>query len=230
MNLPTPLRRSTLICDLDGTLVDSAPDLAGALIELLGQEGREALSLAQVKAMIGNGVARLVERGFTATGGCPSAPDLEDLVRRFMAIYNARLVVATKPYPGAVETLSALKAEGWTLIICTNKPEAPSHEILQALDLARFFDAVAGGDTYAYRKPDPRHLLTLLEQIGAPADSAIMFGDGHADVAAAKAAGIPCILAEFGYGGDAARNEGPARSIAGFEFLPAALHALAATN
>ncbi|WP_282609481.1 HAD-IA family hydrolase [Pelagibius sp. Alg239-R121] len=227
MIIDAPGRHSTLICDLDGTLVDSAPDLAGALVELLAQESRKSLSLQQVKSMIGDGVAKLVERGFTATGICPEPPAFEALVARFVDIYNTRLVAETRPYPGTLEVLSALKDAGWTLIVCTNKPEAPSHEILRALQLAPLFEAVAGGDTFPYRKPDPRHLLTLLQQAGIAQDTAIMFGDGRADVAAARAAGIPCLLATFGYGGEAAEKEGPDRRIAGFDQLPSALRDLA---
>ena len=226
MTFDGPKRYTTLICDLDGTLVDSAPDLAGALVDLLAQEGRGNLSLAQVKTMIGDGVAKLVERGFTATGGCPHSPAFEALVERFVRIYNARLVAETAPYPDALDVLSKLKREGWTLIVCTNKPETPSLEILRALDLAPLFDAVAGGDSFPYRKPDPRHLLTLLESIKVAPETAIMFGDGRADVAAARAAGIPCILAEFGYGGDAAIKERPDNSVADFTQLPDALRAL----
>lgn len=217
---------STLICDLDGTLVDSAPDLAGALVSLLAQEGRDGLSLAQVKSMIGDGVAKLVERGFTATGSCPESPEFDSLVTRFVEIYNTRLTVETKPYKGAVETLTRLKNDGWALIVCTNKPEAPSREILQALDLAPLFEAVAGGDSYSYRKPDPRHLLTLLESVSTGSESAVMFGDGPADIAAARAAGIPSILATFGYGGAAAEKEGPDHHIEDFGELTGTLTAL----
>lgn len=223
MALDSQVRRFTLICDLDGTLVDSAPDLAGSLVELLAQEKREPLSLAEVKSMIGDGVAKLVERGFNATGSCPEGAAFDDLVSRFIEIYNQRLVAETVPYPDTVPVLSALKAAGWRLIVCTNKPEAPSREILSALDLAPLFEAVAGGDSFPYRKPDPRHLLTLLDQVNAAPETAIMFGDGRADVAAARSAGITSVLAEFGYGGDAARREGPDHRVASFKDLPAAL-------
>lgn len=223
MSIGSQVRRFTLICDLDGTLVDSAPDLAGSLVELLAQERRASLSLAAVKSMIGDGVAKLVERGFSATGACPQGTAFEDLVNRFIEIYNGRLVAETKPYPGTLTVLSGLKAAGWRLIVCTNKPEAPSRRILSALELAPLFEAVAGGDSYGYRKPDPRHLLTLLDQIGGAPESAVMFGDGRADVAAARAAGIPSVLAVFGYGGDAARNEMPDHHVASFRDLPATL-------
>lgn len=219
-------QRTTLICDLDGTLVDSAPDLAGSLVTLLAQEGRDALSLAQVKSMIGDGVAKLVERGFTATGACPEPPAFDVLVTRFVEIYNTRLTIKTKPYIGAMETLAKLRDEGWKLIVCTNKPEAPSLEILRALELSPLFEAVAGGDSYPFRKPDPRHLLILLESVGTAPENAVMFGDGPADIAAARAAGIPSILATFGYGGAAAEKEGPDHRIEDFGGLPGALSAL----
>ncbi|TQV80762.1 HAD-IA family hydrolase [Denitrobaculum tricleocarpae] len=221
--------RNTLICDLDGTLVDSAPDLAGALITLLAEAGRDGLSLAQVKSMIGDGVAKLVERGFTATGGCPDSSAFEALVTRFIEIYNTRLVVETRPYPGALETLTGLKEQGWRLIVCTNKPETPSREILQALELAPLFEAVAGGDSYPFRKPDPRHILTLLEGIKASPQNAVMFGDGPADIGAARGAGIPSLLAGFGYGVTAAEKEGPDHRIEDFSALPKVLMALNAS-
>lgn len=218
---------NTLICDLDGTLVDSAPDLAGALITLLKQEGRPDLSLIQVKSMIGDGVAKLVERGFTATGSCPVSPTFESLVARFLEIYNARLVVETRPYPGAFETLTKLREEGWRLVVCTNKPEAPSREILESLELAPFFEAVAGGDSYSFRKPDPRHLLRLLESAQISPRTAVMFGDGPADIAAARAAKVPSVLATFGYGGTAASDLDPDQSVSAFASLPEALRRIA---
>lgn len=219
---------NTLICDLDGTLVDSAPDLEGALITLLTQEGRRELSLIQVKSMIGDGVAKLVERGFTATGGCPESPNFEMLVARFLEIYNARLVVETRPYPGAFETLTRLKEAGWRLVVCTNKPEAPSREILESLELAPLFEAVAGGDSYSFRKPDPRHLLSLLDSVQISPGTAVMFGDGPADIAAARAAKVPSILATFGYGGTAAKELSPDQDISTFASLPEALERIAA--
>lgn len=228
MTFECQARRFTLICDLDGTLVDSAPDLAGSLVELLAQEERAPLSLAEVKSMIGDGVAKLVERGFNATGDCPIGAEFQDLVRRFIEIYNQRLVTETKPYSDATEVLSALKLDGWRLIVCTNKPEAPSREILKSLELAPLFEAIAGGDSFPYRKPDPRHLLTLLAQMKAAPEKAVMFGDGSADIAAARAAGIPSVLAEFGYGGDRARRQGPDHLITNFQELPATLRRITA--
>ncbi len=228
MTLECQVRRFTLICDLDGTLVDSAPDLAGSLVELLAQEERAPLSLAEVKSMIGDGMAKLVERGLSATGSCPKGAEFENLVRRFIEIYNHRLVAETKPYPDAVRVLSALQADGWRLLVCTNKHEAQSREILENLELAPLFESVAGGDSFPYRKPDPRHLLNLLDQVKAAPETAVMFGDGSADVAAARAAGIPSVLSEFGYGGDNAKREGPDQLVTQFQDLPAALRHITA--
>ncbi len=215
-----------LICDLDGTLVDSLPDLAAAIGELLEAEGRPGLSHEAVAAMVGDGVPKLIERALAATGAVPPAAGLAALVARYMPIYEARLTTLTRPYPGAVETLKALKAAGWRLAVCTNKPEAPSRAILAGLGFDGLFEAVSGGDSLAVKKPDPGHPLGLLAELGAAPGAAVMLGDSRNDVSAAQAAGLPAIAIAHGYGGTPARELGADRVIESFAELPAALEAL----
>ena len=193
----------TLLLDLDGTLVNSLPDLAAAVNRLLGARGLAALPEAEVAAMVGDGVAKLVERAFAARGGMPDP----GAVAEYAADYAAHSADATVAYPGVADALRALADDGWRLAVCTNKPEAAARRLLDALGLARWFAAIGGGDSFPVRKPDPRHLLATLEAAGGAPGRAVMAGDHANDVAAARGAGVPCIFAAWGYG-PAAMAEG----------------------
>jgi len=186
----------TLILDLDGTLVDSVPDLAAALNRLMGARGLETFSLAATAAMVGDGTRALVERAFAARG---RQADDEAQVS-FLADYSAHVAVATRPFPGAEAALRALTRQGWRLAVCTNKPLAPARALLKALGLFPFFATIGAGDSFAVQKPDPRHLLATLAAAGGTPGQAVMLGDHAHDVAAARGAGLPCIFAAWGYG------------------------------
>lgn len=215
-----------LVCDLDGTLIDSLPDLADSLSILLDESGRRALAEAEVRAMVGDGVAVLVERGFAATGDPPPAEALGARVARFLEIYEARLTARTRPYPGALEALGQVRDSGWRLAVCSNKPERASREILAALGLDSLIEAVAGGDSFPVRKPNPGHILGLLAAMEAAPGMAVMLGDGANDVAAARAAGLPVIAIAHGYGTTPAEELGADKVIGHFDELPGALAAL----
>jgi phosphoglycolate phosphatase len=191
--------RNALIFDLDGTLVDSAPDLHRALNAVLAEQGRVPVSLADIRAMVGDGAAKLVERGFADTGAPCEAAALPGLVERFLIHYAAGRHAMTTAFPGVVETLTELKARGCRLGVCTNKPYRPSLEILEVLGVIGFFGAVTGGDSLPVRKPDPGHLLGTIELLGATADTAVMVGDSANDVAVARAAGVPAVVVSYGY-------------------------------
>lgn len=212
-----------LLIDLDGTLVHSLPDLAAALNRLLAELERPPLPEAEVRTMVGDGVAKLVERGLAARGQPRSGDALAALVSRFVALYETAPTDRTRPYPGVPETLRDLAADGWKLAVCTNKPEAASRKILDGLGLMASIDAVAGGDTYAVRKPDPGHLLETLTRLAVPAERAVMLGDSRNDVLAAHAAGLPAILVSFGYSKVPARELGADAVIDDFAALPTAL-------
>lgn len=153
-------------------------------------------SLAETAAMVGDGVARLVERACAAR---QLAADPTDIAT-FAADYAAHAVVASKPFPGVPETLRALHAADWRLALCTNKPEAPARALLAAFGLDGLFAAVGGGDSFPVRKPDPRHMLATLAAAGGTPKAAVAVGDHTNDVMAATGAGLPCIFAAWGYG------------------------------
>ena len=187
-----------IIFDLDGTLVDSAEDLRNAANALLGEENLPPVSLEDIKAMIGDGVAKLVERAILRTSGEVAA--LPRLVGRFMQIYEADASRHTLAYPGVRGTLEALSRMGLRLAVVTNKPHAATIAILESLGLSAFFDAVIGGDTLAERKPHPAPIEAALRLLGIGGDAAFMVGDNYHDVQAARAAGIAVVVAvTYGY-------------------------------
>jgi phosphoglycolate phosphatase len=191
------MKRNALIFDLDGTLVDSLPDLAAALAATLREIGAPALSSAAVRGMIGDGTPAFVARALAAWG--LSASLLDERLTRFMALYEAAPVARTRPYPGVTETLAALRGDGRRLAVCTNKPQQAALAVLRGLALDGFFAAVVGGDVLAVKKPDPAHLRAAIAALGAAPGEAVMIGDNEHDVAMAKAAGVPVILVRYGY-------------------------------
>jgi phosphoglycolate phosphatase len=183
-----------VIFDLDGTLIDSDPDILAALNRVLVAHGRAVLSRDEIKLMIGDGAKVLVERAFAARGGVGGDVELA----AFLEDYNANAVVETVPYPGIMEALEILSAAKHPLGVCTNKPEIAARSILAQLGLERFFTVVTGGDSTPYRKPDPRHLGATLAALGA--ETAVMIGDHINDISAAKGLGVPSIFVTWGYG------------------------------
>jgi len=185
-----------LVLDLDGTLVDTVPDLAAALNRLMDSRGLTRFDFPGTAAMVGDGVARLVEKAFAARGGVPDATAIAE----FSADYAAHAAVDSCLFPGAMDSLRTLAAEGWRFAVCTNKPEGAARVLLDALDLTPLMAAVGGGDSFPVRKPDPAHLLATLAAAGGEPARAVMIGDHANDVAASQGAGLPCIFAAWGYG------------------------------
>lgn len=186
----------TLLLDLDGTLVDSVPDLGAALNRLMEARGLAPFSLAETASFVGDGVARLVERALMARHQEPEP----EAVRIFSEDYAAHAVDQTRLYPDVLQTLQALRREGWRLAVCTNKLEGAARILLSALGVGPLLDAVGGGDSFPVRKPDPAHVLATLRAAGGDRRAAVMAGDHRNDVAAARAAGLPSIFAAWGYG------------------------------
>jgi phosphoglycolate phosphatase len=186
----------TLLLDLDGTLVDTIPDLEAALGRLMAGRNLPPFTQAEVKAMVGDGVPALVAKAFKARGVSPDAVAVVD----FTADYERHVAIGSRPYPAVAETLQALAAEGWRLAVCTNKPVQAARTLLEAVGLMPLIAAVGGGDSFPTRKPDPGHLLGTLALAGGCATSAVMVGDHHNDVLAARGAGLPSIFAAWGYG------------------------------
>lgn len=190
---------AAILLDLDGTLVDSVPDIAGALETLFTKEDWTPHSLVQVKAMVGGGVPKLIERALRKSNIEAGSARQEELVQRFMIIYGARATELTRPFPGAMEALKHLKDAGARLGVCTNKPEAVTRQILDDLSISPFIGAVIGGDTLATKKPDAAPILAALDILGCSPAEAMMVGDSGVDAGAARAARIPVILVSFGY-------------------------------
>jgi len=195
MSLP-----KAVIFDLDGTLIHSAPDLRFALNRLLAQGGRRELSLEEVIGMIGDGVPKLVERGFAATGVVPESDALAERVEVFGRDYEVNATAHTKLFPGALGVLEALREANVLMGMCTNKPVQATREILKEFEVETFFTAVVGGDTLGgIRKPDPRHLQAVLDDLNVSSRDAVMVGDSANDIAVAKNANVKAIAVTFGY-------------------------------
>jgi phosphoglycolate phosphatase len=191
------MNRFLLIFDLDGTLVDSVPDLRAALNEMLRERGYPPLSLAQVKRMVGDGAPTMVARALMASGADPA--DAGRALPRFLEIYEANAVRLTRPYPEVPQTLAALRRRGYRTAICTNKPQRATMAVIEGLGLIGLFDAIAGGDRFSVKKPDPGHLLGLIGELGARVEASAMIGDNENDAAAARAAGVQLVLMRYGY-------------------------------
>jgi phosphoglycolate phosphatase len=216
-----------VVFDLDGTLVDTAPDLRAHLNEVLAELGRPGLDLESVRLMIGDGARTLLRRGLETTGGVPAGLDLDALYRRFLERYTARPHRYGRVYDGVLDVLRRLERQGLRLGVCTNKAQAPSEVLLAALGLDRFLQAIVGGDAVAAKKPDPGHLGAVLERLRANPARAVMVGDNAYDLQAARSLGVRCVLVSHGYTAVPARALGAARLIDRFAELPAALASLA---
>ena len=186
-----------LAFDLDGTLIDSVPDLTNALNEVLRERGYSPLTPGEVKPMVGDGVPSLVGRAFAARGGDPA--EATEILPRYIAFYEANATRLTRPYPGVPETLAELRRRGYRTAICTNKLQRATVRVLQGLELTDLFDGVAGGDRFPVRKPDAGHLLGLIGELGGNAERTAMIGDSENDAAAAHAAGVPIVMMRYGY-------------------------------
>ena len=206
----------TLVFDLDGTLVDSVPDLAAALNRMMVAHAVEPFSRPETTRMVGDGTLALAQRAFEARG----LPFDQAGYDAFLADYTAHAAVATAVFPGVVDGLHTMRQRGWQFAVCTNKPVAATQALLAALGLTPWFATIGGGDSFPTRKPDPAHLAATLAAAGGRADQAVMVGDHRNDVQAAIGAGVPCIFAGWGYG-TAEMAAGAAATAASFAEVPA---------
>jgi phosphoglycolate phosphatase len=218
-----------VVFDLDGTLIDSGPDLARLLNKVLIECGRSEIDPIRVQGFIGDGVAKLVERGFAATGDAGSE-QCRIATERFLALYEAEPAALTRPYSGVAETLDRLRREGRRLAVCTNKAERVTHAVLKALGIDEYFQAVIGGDTLAARKPDPAPLRAAIERLGLAHAEAVMIGDNEHDAATAEAAAVPFVLVAYGYARVPLASLTAAAIVERFDEIPAALARLAAAR
>jgi phosphoglycolate phosphatase len=217
-----------LIFDLDGTLVETAPDLHAAMTQTLLSAGRPTgLTLRDMEPMIGDGVAKLVERAFASQVGVSKADkgQLKEAVDFFSRYYNLHCCDQSHLYPRVKDTLERLEGEGYTMAVCTNKPQRPAKAILDKLGLASHFKTVVGGDSLPISKPNPGVIFHTMAVSGLEegTDTAIMIGDGHNDVKVAKAAGIPVIALSYGYTSIPLHQLHPDLILGSFSGIPDAL-------
>jgi len=212
-----------VIFDLDGTLIDSAPDIRAAVNRMLVAEGCDPLDLPTVISFIGNGLPRLVARAMAAR----AIPDSERarLTAITKAHYDAAPAVLTRPYPGVPDMLATLNARGYPLGLCTNKPEDSARALLDDMGLAHHFDAIIGGDRLPVPKPDPAMLHACVAELGHPG-SAVLVGDSEVDAATAHAAGVPFLLFTRGYRKSPPEALNPAATFDDHATLPALVAAL----
>jgi phosphoglycolate phosphatase len=199
-----------VVFDLDGTLVDSTPDIAAAVNATLVEAGLSPLAAGRIRSFTGFGAAELIRRAFAAAGGTAGP----DATRRYLARYADHPADRTTLFQDAEATLRALRARGVKVAVCTNKETELSRTVLRALGVEDAVDAIVGADDAPRPKPHPEHLLAALAAVGAAPEEAVYVGDNDVDVEAAAAAGVPCVLVEWG----SARASGP-RRIARFEEL-----------
>ena len=192
-------KKTALLFDLDGTLIDSAPDICASVNKALESVGREPISLANIKSLVGSPAPILIEKVLEITGQPGSKEDIDFLLSGFLQVYRQNPSEHTVVFPGAREALERFEKAGIQLGICTNKPEATCFPVLDALDLRRYFATVVCGDTLEYCKPDPRHVFHALDEMGADHNDAAFIGDSEADIQAAKNAHLPSVLVTFGY-------------------------------
>jgi len=193
------MRKLTLVFDLDGTVVDSAPDLIGATNHIIARHGLAAVAPDLLRSQISFGARAMLETALRFHGSQPTQVELDQLFEEFLVFYAKNIAARSRPYPGVEQMLKDFRSRGTTLAICTNKREDLARDLLRALHLEDAFDVITGRDTFDVFKPDPGHLTQTIELAGGCTGRAIMIGDSQTDLSTAHAAGIPVIGVSFGY-------------------------------
>ena len=217
---------TTVVFDLDGTLVDTAPDLVDALNAVLAREGLSAVPFDVARPMIGGGAKRLIEGGLAAHGRHSPAEEINRLYADFVAYYADHIADRSRPFPGLEGALDELAQSGCVLTVCTNKLEWLSVRLLNALGLEHRFAAICGQDTFGVQKPDPLILRKTIRAGGGVVDRAVMVGDSPTDISTARAAGVPIIAVDFGYTDAPVSSFGPDKIIGHFAHLPPVVYGL----
>jgi phosphoglycolate phosphatase len=217
------MRPATVVFDLDGTLVDTAPDLIATLNIVLAEENVPEMAFDEARALIGGGVKLLLERGLRAQNVRFTPADVERLYDGYLERYAAHIADRSRPFPGLETALDQLAGQGCRFAVCTNQLEWLSVRLLEALGLAERFAAICGQDTFGIQKPDPEMLRRTIAKAGGSATSAIMVGDSATDIDTARAAGIPVIAVDFGYTETPVSLLAPDLVISHFDALPAAV-------
>jgi len=214
---------ATIVFDLDGTLVDTAPDLTNALNDVLARRGHAAVPADTIRACISHGARVMIEETLRRAG---AEDDVDQMLAEFLVHYEANIAAESRPFPGAVAALQTFAAQGATLAVCTNKRERLSRRLLEELGMDHYFRAIAGRDTFTVSKPDPGHLTGTIALAGGDPSRAIMVGDSEVDLRTAEAAAIPVILVSFGYAAASLRGLAPLALIDRFDELESCAAAL----
>ena len=193
------MKPSLIIFDLDGTLVDSAPDLNACGNRILSQLNEQPLSLEQSKTFIGDGVRIFIEKTLSFVGRSVSLEELNVIERLFLKDYQKHSAELSEPYPEVVTTLTKLREAGFEMGVCTNKPQEASERLLETLKLSQFFSKIAGGDYYSVRKPNKRHLLQLIDDLNGNPKKTLMVGDNEHDAAMARDGLVYFVFCTYGY-------------------------------
>ncbi len=217
---PTP----AFVFDLDGTLIDTAPDLQTTINAILARDGRRPLDDSEIRRVVGRGARNLIVQAFQLTGAPVEMDRVEGLYDEFLKDYGSHIADASRPFPGVIETLQKLKAEGVPMAILTNKPHANTMTLIRALDMEGFFGSVFGQGKRPYIKPDPRLFAEVVAELGG--GPAVMVGDSITDVETARGAGAPVILMSYGYTPEPAAGLGADLVLDDFREVPAAARRL----
>jgi phosphoglycolate phosphatase len=216
----------TIVFDLDGTLIDTAPDLVETLNVIFVREGLAPLPYDTARNLIGGGVKAMIASGIEAEGGVLAPARLEQMFTDFIGHYSDHIADRSRPFPGLTDALDTLGAHGHRLAVCTNKLEGLSVRLLDRFKLADRFAAICGRDTFGIQKPDPEILRRTIAAAGGTTQHAIMIGDSNTDIRTARAAGVPVIAVDFGYSERPIAEFGPDRTISHFAQLPASIAAI----
>jgi phosphoglycolate phosphatase len=216
----------TIVFDLDGTLVDTAPDLIDTLNAILRRHDVPPVAFDDARTMIGAGVKPLLQRALASKGLQPAPAEIEAMFEDYLKVYAAHIADRSRPFPGLTGALDILAQRGCRLAVCTNKLEWLSVRLLDALGLSSRFVAICGQDTFTMRKPDPDMLRLTIARAGGDTGHAVMVGDSMTDVATARAAGIPVVAVDFGYTETPPAELGADRLISHFDALPEAVRQL----
>jgi phosphoglycolate phosphatase len=216
----------TIVFDLDGTLIDTAPDLIDTLNVVFAREGLPPVAYETARNLIGGGAKAMIARGIEAEGRVLEPAKLEQMFNEFITYYSAHVADHSQPFHGLVDALDALEARGYKFAVCTNKLEGLSTLLLEKLKLADRFEAICGQDTFRIQKPDPEILRRTIAAAGGDVQHAIMIGDSETDIRTARAAGIPVVAVDFGYSESPVSEYRPDQVISHFAQLPAAIAAI----
>lgn len=219
---PSPL----LVFDLDGTLVDTAPDLVAALNVVMARESLPPVPMHSARKMIGAGARALIERGLESEGRAVDRDDLDRMTREFLEHYAANICRESRPFGGLSDCLDVLETRGWRFAVCTNKLEWLSRRLLDKLGLSPRFAAICGADTFGVQKPDPVILRQTVVRAGGDLAATIMVGDAGTDVGVARRANVPVIGVDWGYTDVPIAQLSPDRVISHFDQLPDAIRSL----